>query len=119
MVTTKDFNALEDSAILELDIKPAEVGDRFKMIGDARRRGGQWWNVDVVKLLVIEPFPNPAGFNFVGLQLTHEHGIFTATRIEIMIFRPEIKLAQRPVGIQAINQRFWRIDGAAGCRGVK
>ena len=81
MVAAEDLHALEDAAVADGDFAHAEVGDGLEFGGDvgghrSRRRREER------NFLLLQPFPNPAGFQRIRVEPQDEDGIFAAPVID-------------------------------------
>lgn len=106
MVTPKKLHALEGAAIVQLDFTHTEVGHRFKFICNPLWDGAGRWNFAIGHRLMPEPFPNPAGFHFVRLEMQHKQGILSFAMFAVVVFIPVRELVNRLVGIEAIDEGF-------------
>src|SRR5689334_5578025 len=93
IVAGPEMNAVEH-AFADLHILLAEVGDGFKFLHDAgwddrRRRRGAF------DRRAPQPFPKPAGFQFVKTGFANENGVLAFAAVGVFVFRPEIKLVYR------------------------
>ena len=113
------MHPLKNPAVAQSDFAQVKVGDGFKMIGDVGRRGLQRRDVAIANRLAIEPFPQPAAFEFVGVEAADINGVLAVPGLEIVVFGPEIKLVDGMVGTLAINERLTRAGGVAGGRRIK
>src|SRR5208282_6876359 len=74
IVARPKMQAAED-AVAQFDFVVAQIGDGFKFLQHSRRLGKRRRYFGVIHPLALHPFPEPIGFERVGVKLGDKNGI--------------------------------------------
>ena len=88
MVAAVDLHALKDAAIHEFDFADAEVGDGLEFVLHVPRQAAEPVKLTVLDGFVLEPFPDPAGFEGVVIEPADVNGVLAAAMGAVIIFVP-------------------------------
>ena len=103
MVAAENLHPLKDAPVGHFDFAETEVGDGFKFGGDTGKHFACGGNFPKADGFVPEPFPQPAGFQRVGIEPQNKKCILTGAMAAVLTVRVAILLVAEPAELVAVT----------------